>query len=73
MIPFLPLEVSHVKKCIKDEIYKKARHYRLTPNVENEIASMLMYRPKGNPVFARFGCRRVSEKVDLFLERHGEL
>ncbi|XP_070559294.1 torsin-1A-like [Ptychodera flava] len=73
MVPFLPLERSHVLKCIQDDL--RAKKFNLDINNRlsndrkfiNQIADELAYRPKEINAFSETGCKRVPEKVDLIL------
>ena len=68
LVPFLPLEVSHVKECIRQDI-KNKRH---VPNLEafvNEVANELRFFPPEKNLYSVSGCKRVTEKVDYVLER----
>ncbi|XP_070581933.1 torsin-1A-like isoform X2 [Ptychodera flava] len=64
-VPFLPLERSHVKKCIKDDMRSKG--YRTDPDIIDKIANELQYSPQDSPVFSKSGCKRVSEKVNFVM------
>ena len=73
LIPFLPMDISHVKSCIRADLKNKKNHLLITEKVVNAIAEYLHFGPLNNPVFSIAGCKRVSEKVDLYLEMNSEL
>ncbi|XP_063966808.1 torsin-1A-like [Lytechinus pictus] len=68
-IPFLPLETSHVRKCIKSELL--AHHIRSddTEDIVEEVLRQLQFWPKGLEIFATKGCKSVAEKLNLALFR----
>ncbi|XP_045460966.1 torsin-1A [Harmonia axyridis] len=64
-IPFLPLMKSHVRMCIEEEFRKN-----FIPNpTEEQIQAVLDFIDWGpeadNGVFAKTGCKRISQKVRL--------
>ncbi|XP_070557443.1 torsin-1A-like [Ptychodera flava] len=66
---FLPLERSHVLKCIQDDLRSKRFNLDTINNDKliNQIADELVYRPKDKNVFSETGCKRVPEKVDVIM------
>jgi len=70
-VPFLPLERSHVKRCIERDV--AARNDSLTETQIQEIADELVYWPTDTRLYSTTGCKRVAPKVDLYLEElHGD-
>ena len=65
-VPFLPLERSHVKRCVDDELRRK--HLDVTSETQNEIADQLAYFPADIKLFSKSGCKKISEKVDFYRE-----
>ncbi|XP_005104539.1 torsin-1A [Aplysia californica] len=69
-IPFLPLEKSHVKKCITDALidrkYFKKRH-TIPSEVIDSVLKELTFTPTTEQIFSSTGCKRVSEKVDYVM------
>uniref|UniRef100_A0A915JXS0 Torsin-1A C-terminal domain-containing protein n=1 Tax=Romanomermis culicivorax TaxID=13658 RepID=A0A915JXS0_ROMCU len=71
-VPFLPMERSHVRLCIKD--YLMTKNYTFNSNMEEEekfiakVSDSLPYFPKDTGLFSSSGCKRVKQKVDLGLE-----
>ena len=69
-VPFLPLERTHVKECIKDALIRK-RYYKSKEAIKRgkveEIADELAYVPEGILLFAANGCKRVDQKIDLVM------
>ncbi|XP_069799153.1 torsin-1B-like [Dendropsophus ebraccatus] len=64
-VPFLPLEFSHVKKCVLAEL----RHRGLEEDEElaSRVAKEMTYSPKDNKLFSDKGCKTVSAKLSLHL------
>ena len=68
-VPFLPLERSHIKNCIKAELKK----YNLLNREEYEKVSMqtdldhvadeMVYEPPGLNLYSTSGCKRVPSLV----------
>jgi len=65
-VPFLPMERSHVKRCIEREV--EARNASLSEKQIQGIADELNYWPEDTALYSKTGCKRVAQKVDLFLE-----
>ncbi len=68
-VPFLPLERSHVKKCIVAELDKYNIAERETYNKKHlqadldYIADEMVYEPPGLNRYSSSGCKRVSNLV----------
>ncbi|XP_046369886.2 torsin-1A-like [Haliotis rufescens] len=67
-IPFLPLEKSHVRRCIKDSMVAKG--YVLTDDRVESVVEELTFWPESEQVFSVTGCKRVAEKVDYVMEEY---
>jgi len=65
-IPFLPMERKHVKLCIEDDL--RYKNHQVTEDIVNKVADVLPYYPPEAKLFARSGCKWVSQKVDLMLD-----
>merc|ERR1711935_382720 len=69
-VPFLPMERRHVKICVlreldrRGELLTEDERESLAQKVTNELS----YRPPDLQLFSVSGCKRVAQKVDLFLE-----
>ena len=63
VVPFLPLERTHVKQCIRADASGKG--YELNELEVDEVADELKYFPPRSPLFSTTGCRTVTAKVDL--------
>jgi len=70
-IPFLPLEKSHVKMCIRDQLRAEMASFanpeqymrdHFDPDVDS-IADQMIYEPPGLQKFSTAGCKRVSNLV----------
>lgn len=70
-IPFLPLERSHIKLCIHDYFATKGVNNPTDEQI-SKVADMLQYFPKGVEIYSTSGCKRVAQKVDLYLEEEYE-
>ena len=62
-IPFMPLERSHIKMCIKAHLKQKG--YPVAEYILDEIADELLYFPDDLKVFSKSGCKKLSSKVDV--------
>ncbi|XP_056393728.1 torsin-1B-like [Hyla sarda] len=64
-VPFLPLEFSHVKKCVLAEL----RHRDLEEDEElaSRVAKEMTYSPKEQKLFSDKGCKTVAAKLSLHL------
>lgn len=68
-VPFLPLEVSHVRQCIRAEF--QGSRAKWTAEMVEEVLSELNFNgPQGARVFALKGCKNVAEKVNIVLYKH---
>ena len=68
IVPFLPLERSHLKLCIiHDAISKDV--VMLEEAEVTWVADQLSYFPTSTQVFSLSGCKKVSEKVDLLRQK----
>ncbi|XP_046369887.2 torsin-1A-like [Haliotis rufescens] len=54
-IPFLPLEKSHVMKCVKDNMATSG--HKVTDEKVESIVKAISFWPKSEQVFAVFGCK----------------
>jgi ATP-dependent Clp protease ATP-binding subunit ClpA len=87
-VPFLPLEKSHVKLCIRRELDKrKSEEKRRRDGKEEKVyeswisytdedisnmADKLSYWPKETNIFSVNGCKKIASVVDRFLEEDWE-
>eukprot|EP00058_Branchiostoma_floridae_P014802 XP_002600290.1 hypothetical protein BRAFLDRAFT_66793 [Branchiostoma floridae] len=65
-IPFLPLEREHVVRCAEVELAANGGVIT-TETVQRTVAEMQFY-PKERPVFSKYGCKRLSVRVDISKE-----
>ncbi|VDP50046.1 unnamed protein product [Soboliphyme baturini] len=73
-VPFLPLEKEHIRNCIVDYLVLRGFDAQLVSEEKLfEIADSLQYYPKEFGVYSTSGCKRVVQKVDLFLGEDQEL
>lgn len=65
LVPFLPLEKSHVKQCIRNELSQKG--HPVLENLVSEIADQMSYFPPDLQLFSKSGCKKVSSRVDVVM------
>ncbi|GBN15064.1 Torsin-1B [Araneus ventricosus] len=63
-VPFLPLERTHVKKCIAHEL--KIRGQDANDELIDKIANQIVYYPPQFELFSVSGCKKISHKVDVY-------
>ncbi|XP_042226951.1 torsin-1A-like [Homarus americanus] len=71
-VPFLPLEVTHVKMCIKEELVKLKKTEILLKEekvqlITKQILDHLEFIPESHPLVAATGCKRVQALLALVL------
>lgn len=67
MIPFFPLEKDHITKCIKDYLklcYNKVPSGKFIDTILAEVR----WVPPDGQVYARSGCKKMENKVDVFID-----
>ncbi|XP_006887829.1 PREDICTED: torsin-3A [Elephantulus edwardii] len=64
-VPFLPLEYRHVKLCARDAFLSQEVLY--TEEALEEIARMMVYIPKEEPLFSSQGCKSIAQRINYFL------
>ena len=65
LIPFLPLERTHVKQCIRRDLIKKG--FQVKEALVTEIADQMEYFPERYEFFSVSGCKKVSSRVDVVM------
>ncbi|KAI4500680.1 hypothetical protein M0802_004272 [Mischocyttarus mexicanus] len=60
-IPFLPLEVEHVEKCVKTAF--KSRGIQPTTEMIKETLSHIIFDPPPYYLYSKAGCKRIQQKV----------
>ena len=65
LVPFLPLEQSHVEQCVQHDLQVKG--HKVRPDVIEKVVNDILFFPPSSPVFAASGCRKVTTLVDLKL------
>ena len=65
LVPFLPLERTHVKQCIRRDLVKKG--FPVIDAIVTAIADQLEYFPPGYEFFSLSGCKKVSSRVDVIM------
>ena len=66
-VPFLPLEVRHVKRCIRSELERRGLNPIHSQQVVDRTLKRLPFWPRDIEVFASSGCKRVVQKLDEVL------
>ncbi|XP_059514271.1 torsin-1B-like isoform X1 [Myotis daubentonii] len=62
-IPFLPLEYTHVKMCVRAEM--KARGSAIDEDVVTRVAEEMTFYPKGEKIYSDRGCKTVQSRLDF--------
>jgi hypothetical protein len=62
-VPFLPLERSHVKQCIRRDMRTKG--YIILEKMVTEVTNEMSFFPQDFQLFSVAGCKKVSSKVDV--------
>merc|ERR1712098_93276 len=65
-VPFLPLERKHVKLCVEKEA--RERNLSMTSDQVSKVVDSLTYWPQETSLYSTTGCKRISNKLDLFQE-----
>ncbi|XP_073496212.1 torsin-1A-like isoform X2 [Phyllobates terribilis] len=64
-VPFFPLEVKHVKMCVRAELRQRGR--TIDEELVSKIAEEMSYHPEKERVFSVKGCKTVATKISLYL------
>lgn len=66
-IPFLPMQVEHIRLCILDEF---ARRKVSNPSEESieEVMNHIDWDPQPEKILSRTGCKRLSQKVAMIVQ-----
>jgi len=67
-VPFLPLELEHVKACISDEFALRGIHYPAEQYV-NEVLDFVEWGPRPENLYSKTGCKRLSQKVAMVIQK----
>lgn len=65
-IPFLPLELRHVRQCVLAEMYYLNK--TLDAHLADKVARDMPFFPKIHRVFAEKGCKSVRQKLALYVD-----
>ncbi|KAL1509427.1 hypothetical protein ABEB36_004167 [Hypothenemus hampei] len=68
-IPFLPLQEEHVRKCILHEFRKRDVNNPKPEHVDH-IFKFVEWGPDTSLIFAKTGCKRLSPKVALLVNKY---
>ncbi|KAM4021331.1 torsin-1A-like isoform 1-T1 [Anomaloglossus baeobatrachus] len=64
-VPFFPLEMKHVKMCVRAELRQRGR--AMDEELVTKIAEEMSYHPEKERVFSVKGCKTVATKISLYL------
>ncbi|CAH8550326.1 unnamed protein product [Heterobilharzia americana] len=67
VVPFLPLQPTHVRKCIQDAARK--RNVTFSEDMVQFVMDELEWAPEGSNFFSVSGCKRVYEKVGFYVQQ----
>lgn len=72
-IPFLPLERSHVRKCIQRQLQlvhsNEEYEYQLSDNeILDRVLDLIEFSPPDSLLYSVSGCKKVQQKLDFILE-----
>lgn len=69
-IPFLPLEKTHVRKCIMDYLISR-KYYSNVRDIPSEVVDKILneltFYPPAEQLLSLTGCKRVVEKIDYVM------
>ena len=65
-VPFLPLERRHVRLCVMKEA--EDRNLTMSDSAVTSVVDSLTYWPPDTQLFSTTGCKRISNKLDLYQE-----
>ncbi|EFX73207.1 hypothetical protein DAPPUDRAFT_129381 [Daphnia pulex] len=66
-VPFLPMEKSHVRLCAENEFKKQNYVPKNKEAALQKIVDGLHYYPEGKEIYSTTGCKRVAQKVSLYI------
>ncbi|XP_077140596.1 torsin-1A-like isoform X1 [Ranitomeya variabilis] len=64
-VPFFPLEMKHVKMCVRAELRQRGR--TIDEELVSKIAEEMSYHPEKERIFSVKGCKTVATKISLYL------
>ena len=73
-IPFLPLERSHVRRCIERQLEttfdnEDQENFRLTKtDLADRVLDLIEFAPPDSLLYSVSGCKKVQQKLDYVLE-----
>ncbi|KAM8802026.1 torsin-1B [Rhynchonycteris naso] len=62
-VPFLPLELTHVKMCVRAEM--RARGSAVDEDVVSRVTEEMTFFPKGEEIYSDKGCKTVQSRLDF--------
>ncbi|XP_066295742.1 uncharacterized protein [Branchiostoma lanceolatum] len=65
-VPFLPLEREHVLKCAEMELATNGQ--AIAMETARRIVDEMQFYPGERPIFSKYGCKRLSVRVDMSKE-----
>ncbi|KAG5882132.1 hypothetical protein JTB14_005961 [Gonioctena quinquepunctata] len=68
-IPFLPMQESHVRECIKDQ-FRERNVFSPSEKYIQEVMEFIEWGPYDTKLFSKTGCKRISSKVAILVAKH---
>lgn len=63
-VPFLPLEIGHVRQCVVKELRLRGLPEENHRVLADQVVDQLTFWPPDQGVFASSGCKRIAPRVD---------
>ena len=63
-VPFLPLEYTHVKMCVRAEM--RARGLAVDEDVVTRVAEEMTFYPKDEKIYSDKGCKTVQSRLSFY-------
>lgn len=72
-VPFLPLERSHVRTCIKRQLEQahatdKSRYLISDNEIVARVLDLIEFAPPESLIYSVSGCKKTQQKLDFVLE-----
>ena len=69
-VPFLPLELEHVRDCIRTHIRDKGLPITEIERFITTVAAEILFQPSDHPIFSVTGCRAIPDHVKFVREQY---
>ena len=70
-IPFLPLELEHIKECIRTDIRVRGLRVTATEEYINSVVDEMPFQLVARVSFSDTGCKTISDHANYVIERDG--